>query len=944
MTKKIILGFFALLAIACSQEELTKNPELSIDYKKIELDNGLDVIFHIDKSDPVVAVELMVHVGSARETEGRTGFAHLFEHLLFLESENLGKGGLDKMSASIGGSGANGSTSRDRTNYLQTVPKDALEKMIWAEADKLGWFINTVTAPVLAKEKQVVKNEKRQSIDNRPYGHNQYVIGKNLYPKDHPYNWQVIGSLEDLQNATLEDVKTFYKKWYVPNNSTLVLSGDIDIEQATKWVRKYFDEIPKGAEIPALEKRPGNVPETKFLYYEDNFARVPQLTMVWPTVASYHTDSYPLEVLSEYLTNGKSAPMNQVLVDDLKLTSSTSMFNYISELAGQTQISVRAFKDKSLEEIKTGIEKGFAKFEAEGISEKSLKRIKAGQETDFYRSLSSVLGKGTGLASYNTYTGDPGFVTEDIKRTLAVTTVDVMRVYNKYIKNKNYIATCFVPRSSSDLALKNALLANVVEEKIVIGAEEKFDPKIAATYIKTPSSFDRSIEPPYGETPSLAVPKVYENSLANGLKIFGIENNELPLVRFNLTIDGGQLLESMVKLGVANLTASLLNKGTKNKTVQELEEAIQDLGASIYSYAGKESITISGTTLSKNYIATLALAQEMLLSPRFDETAFELLKKATISSLRQQQASPNAVARNAYNELIYGKENIRSKNTLGTITSVSKITIEDVKAFYQKSISPSVAKMLVVGNQKESEVMASLADLNTKWAAKEVLIPTYKTPETPTKPTVYFYDIPNAKQSVLQFGTPALAITDKDYYAASVMNYILGGGGFASRLTQELREGKGYTYGIRSDFSGTKAKGAFTISSGVRSNVTLESAQLVKQILKEYPTTFSDKDLKTTKSFLIKSNARAFETARAKLRMLSNMSTYGWKSNYVKEQEAIVNKMTKERVKELANKYVNPDKLIWLVVGDAETQLDRMKELGYGTPILLNKRQQPIKN
>ena len=944
MNKKIILGFFAILAIACSQEELTKNPELSIDYKKIELDNGLDVIFHIDKSDPVVAVELMVHVGSARETEGRTGFAHLFEHLLFLESENLGKGGLDKMSARIGGSGANGSTSRDRTNYLQTVPKDALEKMIWAEADKLGWFINTVTAPVLAKEKQVVKNEKRQNIDNRPYGHNQYVIGKNLYPKDHPYNWQVIGSLEDLQNATLEDVKTFYKKWYVPNNSTLVLSGDIDIEQATKWVRKYFDEIPKGAEVPALEKRPGNVPETKFLYYEDNFARVPQLTMVWPTVASYHTDSYPLEVLSEYLTNGKSAPMNQVLVDDLKLTSSTSMFNYISELAGQTQISVRAFKDKSLEEIKTGIEKGFAKFEAEGISEKSLKRIKAGQETDFYRSLSSVLGKGTGLASYNTYTGDPGFVTEDIKRTLAVTTVDVMRVYNKYIKNKNYIATCFVPRSSSDLALKNALLANVVEEKIVIGTEEKFDPKIAATYIKTPSSFDRSIEPPYGETPSLAVPKVYENSLANGLKIFGIENNEVPLVRFNLKIDGGQLLESMDRLGVANLTASLLNKGTKNKTVQELEEAIQDLGASIYSYAGKESITISGTTLSKNYIATLALAQEMLLSPRFDETAFELLKKATISSLRQQQASPNAVARNAYNELIYGKENIRSKNTLGTITSVSKITIEDVKAFYQKSISPSVAKMLVVGNQKESEVIASLTNLNTRWAAKEVLIPTYKTPETPTKPTVYFYDIPNAKQSVLQFGTPALAITDKDYYAASVMNYILGGGGFASRLTQELREGKGYTYGIRSGFSGTKAKGAFTISSGVRSNVTLESAQLVKQILKEYPTTFSDKDLKTTKSFLIKSNARAFETARAKLRMLSNMSTYGWKSNYVKEQEAIVNNMTKERVKELANKYVNPDKLIWLVVGDAETQLDRMKELGYGTPILLNKRQQPIKN
>ena len=222
-------------------------------------------------------------------------------------------------------------------------------------------------------------------------------------------------------------------------------------------------------------------------------------------------------------------------------------------------------------------------------------------------------------------------------------------------------------------------------------------------------------------------------------------------------------------------------------------------------------------------------------------------------------------------------------------------------------------------------------------------IPEYKTPEAPEKPTVYFYDIPNAKQSVLQFGAPALAANDDDFYAANVMNYILGGGGFASRLTQELREGKGYTYGIRSGFSGTKAKGAFTISSGVRSNVTLESAQAVKKILEEYPTTFSDKDLETTKGFLIKSNARAFETSRAKLNMLSNMSDYGWESDYVKDRENVVNTMTKERISELANKYINPNKMIWLVVGDAETQLERMKELGYGEPVLLNERQKKIK-
>jgi zinc protease len=948
--KKILFTFLlAATFIGCknSSEEKTdgKTPELSINYQKIKLENGLEVVFHVDKSDPVVAVELMVHVGSAREIEGRTGFAHLFEHLLFLESENLGKGGLDKMSARIGGSGANGSTSRDRTNYLQTVPKDGLEKMIWAEADKLGWFINTVTDPVLAKEKQVVKNEKRQSVDNRPYGHNQYVIGKNLYPKDHPYNWQVIGSLEDLQNATLEDVKTFFRKWYVPNNATLVLSGDIDVEQATKWVHKYFDEIPKGTEeIPALVKRAGKVEEIKSLYYEDNFARVPQLTMVWPSVAQYDADSYALEVLTQYLTDGKSAPLNQVLIDDLKLTSNTTMYNYASEIAGETQLIIRAFDGIHLDEVKAGVEKGFAKFEAEGISEKDLNRIKAGQETRFYSSLSSVLGKGTSLASYNTYTDNPGFVTEDIKNTLAVTTDDVMRVYNKFIKNKNYVATSFVPKNAADLALKGAVLADVVEEQIITGSEEKFDPKIAATYEKTQSTFDRSIEPPYGETPSLAVPKVYESSLENGLKIFGIESNEVPLVRFNITIDGGQLLESFDKLGVANLTASLLNKGTKTKTVKELEEATQELGASIYIYGDTENITLSGTTLAKNYDKTLALAQEMLLEPRFDETEFDLLKKATIANLRQEEADPNAVARNAYNELIYGKENIRSKNTLGSVASVEKITIDDIKTFYNNYISPSVAKMLVVGDISKEKVVTSLTSLNKNWIAKEVTIPEYKTPEAPTKPTVYFYDIPNAKQSVLQFGAPALAATDKDFYAASVMNYILGGGGFASRLTQELREGKGYTYGIRSGFSGSRAKGTFTISSGVRSNVTLESAQAVKKILEEYPTTFSDKDLETTKSFLIKSNARAFETDRAKLRMLSDMSAYGLKSDYVKDQENTVNNMTKEQITALANKYVNPNKMIWLVVGDAETQLARMKELGYGEPVLLNKTQKKIKN
>tara|TARA_R110001632_G_scaffold18712_21_gene57724 strand:- start:3100 stop:5931 length:2832 start_codon:yes stop_codon:yes gene_type:complete len=943
MTKRIILGIMVAFFIAC-QPSKEQTPELSINYEKITLDNGLDVVFHIDRSDPVVAVELMAHVGSGREIEGRTGFAHLFEHLLFLESENLGKGGLDKMSARIGGSGANGSTSRDRTNYLQTVPNDALEKMIWAEADKLGWFINTVTDPVLAKEKQVVKNEKRQSVDNRPYGYNQQIIDRNLYPNNHPYNWQVIGSLEDLQNATLNDVKTFFKKWYVPNNSTLVLSGDINVEQAKKWVHKYFDEIPKGEEIKPLEKKAGVVAETKSLYYEDNFARLPQLTMVWPTVELYHKDSYALDVLSEYLSSGKEAPLNKVLIDDLKLTSFVGMGSYTSEVAGQMQLSVRGFNNTKLDDVQKGIEEGFADFEKNGIPQKDLDRIKAGQETSFYRGLSSVLGKGTRLASYNTYTNDPGYVTEDIKKTLSVTTQDVMNAFHKYIKGKNFIATSFVPRNGKELALSNATEAIIKEEKIVIGAEENFDASIVATYEKTPSNFDRSIEPNYGPSPVAKVPTVWESNLENGLKVYGIQSDEVPLVQFNLVIEGGQLLESMDKLGVANLTADLLEKGTKNKTVSELEDALAQLGASVNISARKESIRVSGTTLAKNYTATLALAKEMLLEPRWDETEFELLKKRAVNNLRQQEASPRSVAANAYNELIYGKDNIRSKNVIGTITSVNTITIDDLKTYYNNYISPSVAKMHVVGDISKENVINSLKSLENGWAAKDVTIPEYKTPEPPKKSTVYFYDIPNAKQSQLRFGSPALAFNDPDYFAATVMNYRLGGGGFASQLTQQLREGKGYTYGIRSGFSGTKDKGSFTISSGVRSNVTLEASQLVKQILENYGKNYNEKDLATSKGFLIKSNTRAFETMGAKLRMLENISNYGLQADYMNDREKVVNEMTIKRIQELSKKYLDPNKMIWFVAGDAKTQLKRMEQLGFGKPVLLNKTEIPIKD
>ncbi|RZK77981.1 MAG: insulinase family protein, partial [Pedobacter sp.] len=514
---------------------------------------------------------------------------------------------------------------------------------------------------------------------------------------------------------------------------------------------------------------------------------------------------------------------------------------------------------------------------------------------------------------------------------------DVMRVYNKYIKNKNYVATSFVPKGQIGLALQGSIKAEVVEEAIVQGAEDKIDASANATYARTPSTFDRTIEPPYGKVPEVKIPLIWTDKLANGLSLYGIENNEVPLVRFELVIDGGLLLEDIKKVGVSNLMARLMTQGTVKKTPEQLEEAIEALGASIRFSANTEDITISVNTLSKNYVATIALLQEILLEPRWDIKEFDLLKQSIISQIRQQEATPTAIAQNEYNQLIYGTDNIRSKNILGTTESVNKITIDDLKGYYSKNISPAVARLHVVGSLNKAATIDPLTSLVANWKNTPVNIPSYPTSTQITKSQVYFYDVPDAKQSVIRFGYPALAATDKDYYPATVMNYILGGGGFASQLTQQLREGKGYTYGINSGFSGSTNTGTFTISSNVRTNVTLESAQAVKEILQNYGTNYSIKDLETTKGFLIKSNARAFETASSKLLMLNNISKFKWKPEYVQEREAIVNNMSLDQIKSLSEKYLNPNKMIWLIVGDAKTQLPRLTALGFGQPILLNK-------
>jgi len=404
-----------------------------------------------------------------------------------------------------------------------------------------------------------------------------------------------------------------------------------------------------------------------------------------------------------------------------------------------------------------------------------------------------------------------------------------------------------------------------------------------------------------------------------------------------MQIKGGMLLENEDKIGVSNLLGKMLTKGTQNKTPEQLENAIESLGATINSYSTNEAIIISGNTLAKNYLETIKLVQEIILEPRWDTTEFDLLKQSTLNQIIQQKANPNNIAQNEFIKIIYGDKHILSNNRIGNETSVNAITIGDLKSYYNKNISPLIANFHVVGAILKADVVSSFISLDENWKAKEVTFPEIADSEAPEKSKIYFYDVPDAKQSVIRFGYPALTATDTDYYPATIMNYRLGGGGFASQLMQQLREEKGYTYGIISRFTGSNIKGPFSISSNIQTKITFEAVSLVKEILEQYGENYNENDLEVTKGYLIKSNARVFETMGSKLNMLSNISNYNFPYDYAKQRELIVKEMTVEEIKKLSEKYLDANKMNYLIVGDAQTQLEKLEQLGFGKPLILNR-------
>lgn len=936
MTIKIILlaGAASFIIGACSgstsapshdtktsETQSKEQGEFSLDYEKFTLGNGLDVILHVDRSDPIVAFTTVIHAGSNREKPGRTGFAHFFEHMAFNDSENVPRGWNRKAIPDWGGQ-RNGGTWSDGTIYFEVVPKDAFDKILWIDSDRLGYMINTVTTAALEREKQVVKNEKRQRVDNAAYGYTQEVIRKALYPEGHPYSWTVIGALPDLQAATLEDLREFYADNYGPNNATLVIAGDIDIAETKEKVELWFGEIPRGKDIEPLAAMPVKLTESQSLYFEDNFAKLPELRLTIPTVEALHKDETVLNVLAQILAGGKSSPLYTEIVTSKKLAPNVSAFHSAMELAGEFVVRVRGKAGTDLNDVKTGIEAAMERLETEGVNANDLARIKAEQETQLYANLSTILGKSNQMARDNEFSRDPAHAVKAAKAINDVTAEDVMRVFRSYIKDKPAIMTSFVPKGQSDLALEGAAIASVWIEDVKSGvANEEVSQGDEAVFEKTVTKHDRS-EPPFGELPLFKMPEIWETSLANDVRLLGIESSETPLVTFNVTIAGGTWLDPDGKTGRAGLLAGIMNEGTATKTPAELEQAIGLLGSDISVFATREEVIISATTLSRNFEKTVALVEEILTAPRWEEAGFEKVKSATLTTIKGREANPNAIASGAFNRIVYGANHPLGR--AGTAASISGQTMDDVKAAHAALLQAKPRFHLVgdISKAKSVKALSSIAaafDASAEARDEGAILPQNKD----TK--VFFIDVPGSKQSVLNIGRLTIPTQHPDFAKLDFTNEKLGGS-IAGDLSQTLRIEKGYTYGAFSGISGGLAPQPFRIRTSVRANATGASLNVIQDMVENYGPDFDGSDRETTQQKIIKDNTRAFESLRAKLGTLQNVSKYGRSIRYVEEEQDTLVNMSVADFQGIAEQYLDESDMIYVIVGDKDTQLEPVKD------------------
>jgi zinc protease len=921
----VLVSFIQVLGQAKMVQKVTrKGSEVIIPFEKYVLLNGLTLVVHEDHSDPIVHVDVTYHVGSAREEIGKSGFAHFFEHMMFQGSDNVPKGDHFKVITDAGGT-LNGSTNRDRTNYYQTIPGNQLEKILWLEADRMGFLLDAVTQEKFENQRSTVKNERGQNYDNRPYGLVSQFSSQNLYPYGHPYSWLTIGYVEDLNRVNVQDLKNFFLRWYGPNNATLTVGGDVKTAEVVKLVEKYFGVIPKG---PAVEKTvlpPVKLDKNRNVSYVDNFARAPLLVKVFPAVPEYHPDGPALSCLGQILGQGRTSVFYQEMVKP-QLVLQANAFSQSSELSGEFSLQVTPFPGKSLAYADSLVTLAFQAFERRGVMDEDIAKFRGAIESQYINRLQSVSGKVSQLAAFQTFRGNPDMVGTLLKGYLAVTREDVMRVYNTYIRNMPSVTVSVLTKGG---------------EKLIAAADNyKIDPSAykapsygyeGLTYNKPKEAFDRSKVPGNGPNPVVGVPAHWKKDLGNGIKAIGAQNTEVPTVTLSISIPGGHLTQGndTSRLGLAGMAAAMLNEDTKNYTVEQLSMELQKLGSSISVSSELDGVVFQMQSLKKNLDKTLALLEERMLNPKFTPEAFSRLQKQSLEGFKTRKAQPASVASTVWDKIMYG-DNIMGMPTSGTESTVRNLKLADVQWYYDNWMTSQGSKVVVVGDVTQAEIEPKLAFLK-KLPNKKITMPVPGAAAAASKAKIYLVDVPKAAQTEFRVGyvTGLKYDATGEFYKAGLMNYPLGAS-FNSIINYNLRETKGWTYGARSSFNGNEYTGEFLFSAGIRANATDSALGELLNDMKNYAANgVKQEDLNFTRNAIGQRDALQYETGVQKAGFIRRILRYDLPSNYVQTQNKILSSITKQEIDALAKKWIKIENMQILLVGDKAVILPGLQKFGY---------------
>jgi zinc protease len=879
---------------------------VDIPFTKHVLPNGLTLIVHEDDKAPIVAINVWYHVGSKNEKPGKTGFAHLFEHLMFQGSENL-DGEFFEPLEKVGATGMNGTTNNDRTNYFETVPKNALDLALWLESDRMGHLLGAIDQAKLDEQRGVVQNEKRQG-ENQPYGQAQNVIAANTVPAGHPYSWSVIGSMEDLNAASLDDVKEWFKGSYGAANAVLVVAGDVKADEVVARVEHYFGDIPSGPPITRPKAWVEPMVGTKRHVMEDRVGQ-PRITMVWNVAPWGDPTLEHLGLFADVLAGGKTSRLYQRLVVKEQLATDVRAGLNRRELGSQFSLSASTKPEADLARVEAILDEELARLCKEGPTADELERARTQQLAQFVRGLERIggfFGKSDQLAEGEIYGGDPAFYKQRIARIEKATKTELCAAATEATQAHGRFVLTIVPFPSYQVAASGA---------------------------------DRSRLPDAGTFPEARFPKFARATLSNGLEVVLAERRAIPTVELQLLVDCGSAADPNGLSGLAGMTLNLMDEGTKSKTAVEIGEIQERLGARLGTGAGDDVATLSLSALKANLGASLDLFADVLLNPSFPAADFERIRKESLVRLASSKLEPNAMAGRVLPPLVFGATHPYGAlgGGRGTEYTLARLTPQSLSEFHARWFKPNNAKLLVVGDTTLAELVPLLEQRLAAWQRGDVPPKTLGPARAVEKPVVYLLDRPQAQQSVIQVAIAAPPTGDPADLAIDAMNTFLGGA-FTSRINMNLREDKHWSYGARSSIGDAKGPRVFLVSAGVQTDKTKESMLEVQRELADVIGTRpgTPEELAEVKAQQTLSLSGRWETSGAVLGSLAELVRYGHPDDHWSTFAARVNALTLDDVNAAAKKIVEPARAVWIVVGDRAKIEAGVREAGIGEVVVID--------